>query len=269
MSVVTLELEKGYNASVWTEAADKLRSESDSAWTPPAFSCSDDSNPDHTVLLDCNFWYMNKNSLNVKGRTVTMGVTSRAGVKEGIVLSLATGVQQSGTLVAEEMAGLIGKSQINPRCSTCHIECRHITISTYHLVQTHQLTSFLVDGMTTNGGFTFIGHNTAAPPVYNALYIVNMPTKPGFAPTVNPPTMSNGHAGDFNLCEFPPHCETYPNSNWQYTGNPRDGIEMTGTPELPASGEDAPAVQHPGKGSKLVRGYAQSCPATRRGLLTM
>lgn len=220
MSLVTLELEEGYDAGVWTDAGNTLRAAAGGNWHPPGISCVDDSNPYHTVLLDCNFWYMNPTSLNTNGRAVTMGVASRAGVKEGIVMSLVTGVQQHTTIVAEEMAGLIGK--------LLALEPLHMTY----------LSRPVVKGMTTNGGTMFIGHNFDAPPLYDDLYIVNMPTHPGFAPTVNPPTMSNGHAGDFELCEFAPHCQTYPNGKWQYSGNPNDiidlalGIEVSFSPPM-------------------------------------
>ena len=182
MRKITAKLHPGYDLSAWQRFAAAARKNR----APPDLGCMDQSNPDHWVRVDCNNWYMNFDTPQVSDDgTITFSVTSRGNYQVGYVISVKTGNEMATTLVNEENHGLT------------------------------------VRGLTCNGGFTHIGRDTSGPPRYEDVLVANPPLPAGLGPRANGPTMSQGHIDNFLLCEFGP-CDTYQNSFWMYTGNPKD-----------------------------------------------
>ena len=184
MSLITAKLDPGYALQPWINAGINAAKSN----FPPPLSCMDESNPDHWVRCPINMWYMNFQSMKAtpdNGGTVSFSATSRSNINVGHVLSVLTGNEMATTLVNEENHGLV------------------------------------VRGLTCNGGFTYIGRDSAGPPKYIDVLVANPPLPPGLGPRANGPTMSHGHIDNFELCEFQP-CDTYENSFWMYTGNVKD-----------------------------------------------
>lgn len=193
MSKVTAKLQKGYDLKPWTDSAASTKQ----SRSPPKVWGMNVSDPNHYKRTDINLWYMNFDSMTTSpDGTITFSVTSRGHVSKGDVLSVLTGNEMATTLVNEENHGL-------------HVK-----------------------GLTCNGGFTYIGHDSAGPPHYEDVLVANPPSPEGLAPRVNGPTMSHGHMDNFELCEFAP-CDTYTNSFWMYTGNPKDLAVLEEGAKLP------------------------------------
>ncbi|KAI9717755.1 MAG: hypothetical protein M1812_004484 [Candelaria pacifica] len=172
------------------------------AWTamgPRNLGCMDISNPAHFTRPDCNFWYTSGYTFDFDNRKVTFRAGERANLKEGYVLYIQAGPNSLTTIASENSGG------------------------------------FHVKGMTSNGATAQYGLGSKSTAIYEEVYFVNPPPRPGFAPRVNGPTLSWGH---INLPNFDAGGEAsaiYKNSKWQYTGNKNDLLDSN-TVELPAAG---------------------------------
>lgn len=162
-----------------------------SAWIaagPRNQGCVDDSDATHFTRPSCNFYYVsdyNFDDLESK-RTFTASIASRSGIKEGHVITMEV-VQNSFTTISTENNG-----------------------------------NFLVKGFTSNGYVASIGLNGKVAPVFENVYYVNPPPRPGYAPRVEGPALSWGNIGG---PVYNPPGQTLaqvPGSVWQTTGCDKD-----------------------------------------------
>ena len=89
--VATMQAEQGYNVSAWRAVG------------PHNQGCVDDSDSNHFTRPDCDFWYVSEydfSDLDSK-RTFTASVASRAGIKEGYVLTMLLVVNSFTTIPTE------------------------------------------------------------------------------------------------------------------------------------------------------------------------
>ncbi len=167
-----------------------------SAWTtagPRNQGCVDISNPNHYTRPDCNFWYSNTYDFSqlASTRRFTSHISgSRSGIKDNYILTMQSGPNSQATLASENSNGL-------------HVR-----------------------GMTSNGAFAQYGLGSRKTAIFEDVWYVNPPPRPGFAPRVNGPTLSWGHIGQFNFDAGGEAPATYTNSFWQYTGSKSDVRDM-------------------------------------------
>ncbi|KAL6715824.1 hypothetical protein ACLMJK_006785 [Lecanora helva] len=162
-----------------------------SAWRsagPRNQGCVDDSDSSHFSRPECNFWYVSKydfSNLDSK-RTFTASIGARAGIKEGYVLTML------------------------------------VVINSFTTISTENNGKFHVKGFTSNGYVASIGLNGKVAPVFENVYYVNPPPRPGFAPRVEGPAVSWGNIGGpvYNPPGQP--LAQMPGSFWQTTGCEKD-----------------------------------------------
>ncbi len=162
-----------------------------SAWRaagPRNQGCVDDSDSTHFTRPGCNFWYVSKydfSDLDSK-HTFTASIASRAGIEEGYVLVMVV-VENSSTTISTEDNG-----------------------------------NFHVKGFTSNGYVASIGLNGKKAPVFEDVYYVNPPPRPGYAPRVQGPAVSWSSVGGpvYNPPGQP--LAEMPGSVWQATGCEKD-----------------------------------------------
>ena len=177
---------------------------STSVWNtagPRNQGCVDTSNPNHFTRPDCNFWYADQydfSGLTSSARTFTSRITSRANIKVGYNIAMIAGPNERTTLASEWNGNL------------------------------------LVDGMTSNGGFAQYGLADKVTATLENVWFVNPPARPGFAPRLEGPALSNGNIEgfDFNAGGQPPII--YKNCFWQYTGSMKD-LQDSSNQTLPPS----------------------------------
>ena len=169
-----------------------------SVWSnagPRNQACVDDSDPNHYTRPDCNFWYASKydfSNLESK-RTFTVQIGARSNIQKGYVITTQLGLNSLTTISSENNG------------------------------------NFLVKGFTSNGYVASIGLNGKVPPVYEDVYYVNPPPRPGYAPRVNGPGLGYGNLGGF--CYDAPGQEkaSLPGSYWQSTGCSKDLLSASNT----------------------------------------
>ena len=162
-----------------------------SAWNaagPRNQGCVDDSDPNHFTRPGCNFWYVSKydfSNLESK-RTFTASVTSRAGIQKGYVVTM------------------------------------EVVINSYTTISTENNGNFHVKGFTSNGAVASIGLNGKVAPIFEDVYYVNPPPRPGYAPRVEGPALSWGNIGGpaYNPPGQP--LAEMPGSVWQTSGCQKD-----------------------------------------------
>ena len=156
--------------------------------------CVDTSDVNQYTRPDCNFWYADQydfSGLSTEGKTFTSRITSRANMKVGYHITTIAGPNAPTTLASEFNGGL------------------------------H------VNGMTSNGGLAQYGLTGKTTATFENVWNVNPPARPGFAPRVQGPTLSQAHIGlfDFNADGQPPI--VYENCWWQTTGAVKDLQDMS------------------------------------------
>ena len=126
--VATMEVEEGYNLSTWKSAG------------PRSQHCVGDSDPNHFTSPSCSFWYVSNYDFDSleSNRTFTAVIASRAGIKQGYVLTMENGLNS------------------------------YIAISSEDNSSTH------VKGLTSNGCMMSIGlHSGPVAPTFEDVYYVN------------------------------------------------------------------------------------------------
>ena len=162
-----------------------------SAWRaagPRNQGCVDDSDPNHYTRPGCNFWYASKydfSNLDTK-RTFTASVGSRSGIKEGYVLTMLVIINSLTTISTENNGG------------------------------------FKVKGFTSNGYLGSIGLNGKVAPIFEDVYYVNPPPRPGYAPRVEGPAVGWGNIGGPIYNAPGQALAEMPGSVWQTTGCEKD-----------------------------------------------
>ncbi len=162
-----------------------------SAWRaagPRNQGCVDDSDANHFTRPACNFWYVNDYNFDAldSKRTFTASIASRSAIKKGYVITMQV-VTNSFTTISTENNG-----------------------------------NFHVKGFTSNGYVASIGLGSKVAPVFEDVYYVNPPPRPGFAPRVEGPALSWGNIGG---PVYNPPGQTLaqlPGSVWQTTGCEKD-----------------------------------------------
>ncbi len=162
-----------------------------SAWRaagPRNQGCVDDSDANHFTRPACNFWYVN--DYNFDGleskRTFTASIASRSAIKKGYVITM------------------------------------EVVINSYTTISTENNGNFHVKGFTSNGYVASIGLGSKVAPVFEDVYYVNPPPRPGYAPRVEGPALSWGNIGG---PVYNPPGQTLaqlPGSVWQTTGCEKD-----------------------------------------------
>lgn len=91
-----------------------------------------------------------------------------------------------------------------------------------------------VKGMTSNGGTSQYGlqNTNLATGIFEDVWTVNPPPRPGFAPRLEGPTRSEGHTGGWAFDAGGEVKATYTNSFWQYSGCVKD-VQDTNVQTLP------------------------------------
>ncbi|KAL2041302.1 hypothetical protein N7G274_005684 [Stereocaulon virgatum] len=174
-----------------------------SAWRtagPRNQRCVDDSDPNHFKDPGCNFWYASNYDFSTleSKRTFTAIFASRAGIKKGYVLTMENGLNSYIAVSSEDNSG------------------------------TH------VKGLTTNGNMMSIGLNSGqVAPVFENVYLVNPPPRPGFAPRVEGPALSWGNIGGFIYDTPGQVLSKLPGSFWQYSGCEKD-LQVAGNNTVPS-----------------------------------
>ena len=161
-----------------------------SAWTnagPRNQNCVDDSNSDHYTRPGCNFWKVHNYDFDslMSKHTFTATVLGGASLEKGYVVSLQVGPNSAITLSTEDNGGL-------------HVK-----------------------GLTSNGYMMQIGLNGAdggKSAVFEDVWYVNPPPRPGFAPKVQGPVLSWGNLEGFNYDQPGQAKSVFVNSWWQTTG---------------------------------------------------
>ena len=175
-SVATIEVEQGYNVSIWASAG------------PRNQACVDDSDPNHYTRPGCNFWYASKydfSELESK-RTFTAQFASRSNMQKGYVITMDVLINSVCTISTENNGG------------------------------------FHIKGFTSNGYVASIGLNGKVAPIYEDVYYVNPPPRPGYAPRVNGPGLSWGNLGGFIYDAPGQEKASLPGSYWQTSGSSKD-----------------------------------------------
>ena len=155
--------------------------------------CIDTTDTNHFTRPDCNFFYVDNydfSSLDPK-KTFTARVTSRANLKVGYHITTIAG-PNSPTTIASEFNG-----------------------------------NLHVNGMTSNGGLAQYGLTGKVTATFENVWNVNPPARPGFAPRVQGPTLSQAHIGLFDFDAGGDAPVIYKNCFWQTTGAKGDVQDMT------------------------------------------
>ena len=140
-----------------------------SAWStagPRNQNCLDVSNSSHYTRPNCNFWYSRAydfSQLETSRRFTSKISGSRSGMKEGYILTMQVRPNSQASLASEWNGGL-------------HVR-----------------------GLTSNGATAQYGLGNKQTAVFEDVWYVNPPPRPGFAPRVEGPTISQGHIGSFNF----------------------------------------------------------------------
>lgn len=79
-----------------------------------------------------------------------------------------------------------------------------------------------INGFTTNGGLSQYGLGSKATATFENVWYVNAPPRPGFAPRVEGPTMSEGHIAGFDFDAGGQPKINYLDSWWMTTGCDKD-----------------------------------------------
>ena len=173
-----------------------------SAWRaagPRNQGCVDDSDPNHFTRPDCNFWYASKydfSNVDTK-RTFTASIGSRSGIQEGYVLTMLVIINSLTTISTENNGG------------------------------------FKVKGFTSNGYLGSIGLNGKVAPIFEDVYYVNPPPRPGFAPRVQGPAVGWGNIGGPIYNGPGQALAELPGSVWQTTGCEKD-LQSAGNGTAPS-----------------------------------
>ena len=169
-----------------------------SAWRtagPRNLGCVDDSDSSHYTRPGCNFWYVSDydfSNLDSK-RTFTASVASRAGIKEGYVFTMI------------------------------------VIINSLTTISTENNGNFHVKGFTSNGYVASIGLNGKVAPVFEDVYYVNPPPRPGYAPRVEGPAVGWGNLGGPIYQPPGQALASMPGSVWQTTGCEKDLQDASNT----------------------------------------
>ena len=154
--------------------------------------CIDTSDVNHYTRPDCNFFYFDQydfSSLDSK-KTFTARITERAGLDVGYHVTTIAG-PNSLTTIASEFNG-----------------------------------NLLVNGMTSNGGLAQYGLTGKVTATFENVWNVNPPARPGFAPRVQGPTLSQGHIGLFDFDAGGDAPIIYKSCFWQTTACEKDLQDM-------------------------------------------
>lgn len=150
--------------------------------------CVDDSNPNHYTRPACNFWYVSNydfSDLDSK-RAFTFQTTSRVGIEKGYVITM------------------------------------EVVINFFCAIATENNGALHVKGMTSNGAVSSYGLRGKVPPIFEDVYYVNPPPRPGYAPRVNGPALSWGNIGGFVYNAGGEALAQLPGSYWQTSGSVSD-----------------------------------------------
>ena len=156
--------------------------------------CVDTSDPNHYTRPGCNFWFPDQydfSNLESK-RTFTSRIVDNAQIKVGYTITMMITGANSRTTIASEFNG-----------------------------------NLHVNGMTSNGGlaqYGLTGGKTTA--IFENVWNVNPPARPGFAPRVQGPTLSQAHIGLFDFDAGGDAPIIYKNCHWQTTGSTKDLQDM-------------------------------------------
>ena len=156
--------------------------------------CVDSSDPNHYKRPNCNFWYANNydfSNLDSK-RRFTSHIQNRAEVKEGYIVTMMIPGANFRATIASEWNG-----------------------------------NLYVNGMTSNGGPAQYGVEEKKTATMENVWNVNPPARPGFAPRVQGPTLSQGHIGLFDFVAGGNAPFVYNNCKWQTSGSPKDLQDMS------------------------------------------
>lgn len=161
------------------------------AWAeagPRNQNCVDDSNPNHSTRPGCNFWKVQNYNFDSLDSDRTFSATLLGGsyLKKGYVVSMQVGPNALTTLSAEDEGGL-------------HVK-----------------------GLTSNGALMQIGLNGKTTAVFEEVWYVNSPPRPGYAPKVQGPVLSWGNLVGYNYDEPGEAKAILQNSYWQTTGSAKD-----------------------------------------------
>jgi len=88
-----------------------------------------------------------------------------------------------------------------------------------------------INGFTSNGGLSQYGLGSKGTATFENVYYVNAPPRPGFAPRVEGPTMSQGHIEWFDFDTPGQPKINYVNSLWMTTGCDKD-LQSAGDQDL-------------------------------------
>ena len=165
-----------------------------SAWKnagPRNQNCVDDSNSDHYTRPGCNFWKVQDYNFDalMSKHTFTATILGGSNLEKGYVVSMQVGPNSAVTLSTEDNGGL-------------HVK-----------------------GLTSNGYMMQIGLNGAdggKSAVFEDVWYVNPPSRPGFAPKVQGPVLSWGNLEGFNYDQPGQAKSVFVNSWWQTTGCEKD-----------------------------------------------
>lgn len=161
------------------------------AWTkagPRNQNCVDDSDPNHFTRPGCNFWKVQDykfDSLNID-RKFSATLLGGSYLQKGYVVSMQVGPNALTTLSTEDEGGL-------------HVK-----------------------GLTSNGALMQIGLNGKKTAVFEDIWYVNPPPRPGYAPKVQGPVLSWGNLVGYVYDEPSEAKAILQDSYWQTTGCMRD-----------------------------------------------
>ena len=165
-----------------------------SAWKnagPRNQNCVDDSDSDHYTRPGCNFWKVQDYNFDalMSKHTFTATILGGSGLEKGYIVSMQVGPNSAVTLSTEDNGGL-------------HVK-----------------------GLTSNGYMMQIGLNGAdggKSAVFEDVWYVNPPSRPGFAPKVQGPVLNWGNLEGFNYDQPGQAKSVFVNSWWQTTGCEKD-----------------------------------------------
>ncbi|MCJ1452596.1 hypothetical protein MMC28_002939 [Mycoblastus sanguinarius] len=193
--LATMQVEQGYNTSIWSSA------------DPRNQGCVDSSNPSHFKLINCNFWKVSAYDFSTlsTAKTFTATLSPGSAIQPGYVLTMQVGAG----------AAVVGGNSLTA-------------------ISTEDNGSLHVKGFTSNGYVASIGLNTKVPPIFEDVYYVNPPPRPGYAPRVNGPALSWGNIGGFLYEPAGQAQAQVPGSYWQVTGCEMD-LQAASNMTIPTS----------------------------------